>query len=262
MRVKVLGCYGADFYEKKNGKAIRYNPSGFLINKSVALDAGTLCGALTLSDLSKVRYVFISHAHLDHIQSLPFMAEILFGKIQNPVVIVSIAEVIEVLRKHFFNGHLWPDFTRLPTPENRILSYQVIPVGKPVEVEGLKITAIQVSHIVPAVGFIVEEDRSAIVYSGDTWKTDELWKVAAQIDHLKAIFVESSFPDQLSQLAMISGHLTPQLTLQEFNKIHRPDLPLYIYHMKPPYLDEIRRQVKGLRSKGVHLLRDGQVFNF
>lgn len=262
MRVKVLGCYGADFFEKKNGKAIRYNPSGFLINKSVAIDAGTLCGALTLPELTQVKYVFISHAHLDHIQSLPFMAEILFGKIQHPVVIVSIAEVIEVLQKHFFNGHLWPDFTQLPTPENRILSYQVIPVGKPIDVEGLKITAIQVSHIVPAVGFIIEESQSAIVYSGDTWKTDELWKVAAGVDHLKAIFVESSFPDQLSRLAMISGHLTPQLTFQEFNKIHRPDLPLYIYHMKPPYLDEIRRQIKGLRKKAVHLLRDGQVLNF
>ncbi len=262
MRVKVLGCYGADFFEKKNGKAIRYNPSGFLINKSVALDAGTLCGALTLPELTQIKYVFISHAHLDHIQSLPFLAEILFGKVQHPVVIVSIAEVIEVLQKHFFNGHLWPDFTRLPTPENRILAYQVIPVGKPVEVEGLRITAIQVSHIVPAVGFIVEESESAIVYSGDTWKTEELWKLAAQVDHLKAIFVESSFPDQLSELAMISGHLTPQLTFQEFNKVRRPDLPLYIYHMKPPYLDEIRRQVKKLRNKGVHLLRDGQVLHF
>ena len=262
MKIKVLGCYGADFYEKKEGKAIRYNPSGFLINRSVALDAGTLCGALTLTELTQIRYVFISHAHLDHIQSLPFLAEILYGKIQSPVVIVSIAEVIEVLQKHFFNGHLWPDFTRLPTSENRILAYQVIPVGKPMEIEGLKVTAIHVSHIVPTVGFIVEDDQSAIVYSGDTWQTEELWKVAAQIKNLKAIFVESSFPDQLSRLAMISGHLTPKLTLQEFNKVHRPDLPLYVYHMKPPYLDEIRRQIRGLRKKGVHLLRDGQRLHF
>lgn len=262
MKVRVLGCYGADFYEERRGKAIRYNPSGFLINQSVAIDAGTLCGALTLPELTRIRYVFLSHAHLDHIQSLPFLAETLFGKIQHPVVIVSIAEVIEVLRRHFFNDHLWPDFTRLPTPENRILSYQVIPVGKSVEVEGLKVTAIHVSHIVPAVGFIIEDGPSAIVYSGDTWKTDELWKVASQIENLKAIFVESSFPDQFSELAMVSGHLTPQLTFQEFKKLNRPDLPLYIYHIKPPYLDEIRKQVKGLGNKAIRLLRDGQVLHF
>ncbi|MBI3804938.1 MAG: 3',5'-cyclic-nucleotide phosphodiesterase [Nitrospirae bacterium] len=262
MKVRVLGCYGADFFEKKRGKAIRYNPSGFLVNQSVALDAGTLCGALTLPELTRIRYVFLSHAHLDHIQSLPFLAETLFGKIRQPVVIVSIAEVIEILQRHFFNDHLWPDFTRLPTPENRILSYQVIPVGKSLEVEGLKITAIHVSHIVPGVGFIVEDEHSAIVYSGDTWKTEELWKVASQIKHLKAIFVESSFPDELSELAMVSGHLTPQLTLQEFNKLNRPDLPLYIYHVKPPYLEAVRKQIKKLGRPSVRLLRDGQILNF
>ncbi|MFY9270990.1 MAG: 3',5'-cyclic-nucleotide phosphodiesterase [Candidatus Manganitrophaceae bacterium] len=262
MRIKVLGCHGADFYERKGRKPVRYNPSGFLINKSVALDAGTLCGALTLSELVQIRYVFVSHAHLDHVQSLPFLAEILYGRIDRPVVIVGISEVIEVLRKHLFNDHLWPDFTRLPNGESGTLCYQTIPAGKPVEVEGLRVTAIQVNHLVPAVGFIIEEGRSAIIYSGDTWKTEELWRVASRIEHLKAIFAESSFPDQFSELAMMTGHLTPSLALGEFEKLKRPTLPLYLYHTKPPHLDEIRRQVKRLQQRNVHLLRDRQILHF
>jgi ribonuclease BN (tRNA processing enzyme) len=262
VRVQVLGCYGADFYEKENGKGKRYNPSGFLINRSVVLDAGTIVGALTLKELTALRYIFLSHAHFDHIQSLPFLAETLFGKVPTPIVIVSVDEVIDTLKTHFFNDHLWPDFTKLPTGEHPILRYQSLSVGKPMQVEGLKVTAIRVNHIVPAIGFIVEDDHSALVYSGDTWETDEIWKVAAGLDRLKAVFVESSFPDQLGQLAQISGHLTPELTYREFQKIKRADVPLYIYHVKPPYLKEIRKQVKGLKNKNIQLLKDGQVFHF
>ncbi|HLG22951.1 MAG TPA: 3',5'-cyclic-nucleotide phosphodiesterase [Candidatus Manganitrophaceae bacterium] len=259
MRVRVLGCYGADFYEKEKRRSKRYNPSGFLLNQSVVLDAGTICGALTLPELAKIRYVFLSHAHMDHIQSLPFLAEILFGKIQSPIVIVGIDEVVAVLKKHFFNDALWPDFTRLPTPEHPILRYQTIEIGKPMQVEGLEVTAIRVSHIVPTVGFIIEDDRSAMVYSGDTWETEEIWKAASRTDRLKAVFIESSFPDQLSMLAKITGHLTPGITHREFKKIKRPALPLYVYHMKPPYLAEIKKQVRELKNKNIHLLRDGQV---
>lgn len=260
MRIRVLGCYGAEFYQ--GGKTPRrYNPSGFLFNQSVLLDAGTICGALTLSELKALRYIFLSHAHFDHIQSLPFLAETLYAKLDQPIVIISIPEVINVLQKHFFNDALWPDFTRIPTEKRPTLCYQTMEPGKPVEVEGLRVTAIQVSHIVPTVGFIVEDPKAAIVYSGDTWETSDIWQAASQVNRLKAIFLESSFPDQLSSLAKISGHLTPQLTYREFQKIQRPDLPLYVYHIKPPYLGEVKKQIKALHNENIHLLEDGQILN-
>ncbi len=262
MKIKVLGCYGADFYEKKNGKGKRYNPSGFLINTSVALEAGTLCGTLTLPQLTQLRYIFLSHAHLDHIQSLAFLTETLFGKIEHPVVIVSIKEVIDVLKNHFFNNRLWPDFTRLPSPENPIIRYQEISEETPIEVEALKVTAIRVNHIVPSIGFIIEDDHAAIVFSGDTWMTDKIWKAASQARQLKGALVEASFPDQLSELARISGHLTPKLALQEFVKLTQPDIPLYLYHMKPPYLGEIQKQIKALKNKQIRLLHDGEMLQF
>ena len=260
MRIRVLGCYGAEFYQ--GGKTPkRYNPSGFLFNKSVLLDAGTICGALTLPELKALRYIFLSHAHFDHVQSLPFLAETLYGKLERPIVVVGIPEVIEVLQRHFFNDALWPDFTRIPSEKSPTLAYQVMQPGKPVEVEGLRVTAIQVSHIVPTVGFIVEGPKSAIVYSGDTWETSDIWKAAAHVDRLKAIFVESSFPDQLASLAKISGHLTPESTYREFQKLQRPDLPLYIYHIKPPYLAEVQKQIKALNNEKIHPLQDGQILN-
>jgi len=260
MNIRVLGCFGSDFYSKAGGHEKRYNPSSFLINDTIALDAGALCGTLTLSELMAIRYVLLTHSHLDHIQSLPFLAETLFGKITAPIVILGIKEVIDNLKRHLFNNLIWPDFTRLPTKEHPILRYQTITADKPLMLSNVKITPIRVNHVVPAVGFIIEDDRTAIVFSGDTGKTDEIWKRAADHPYLKAAFIETSFPNRLLPLAKISGHLTPQLAYEEFKKIGRPSLPFYAYHIKALYLSEIQKELKAIKKASP--LYDGQELTF
>lgn len=42
-----------------------------LIDDDVLLDAGTGIGDLELGDLNRIRHVFLTHAHLDHIAGLP-----------------------------------------------------------------------------------------------------------------------------------------------------------------------------------------------
>ncbi|HXC62119.1 MAG TPA: 3',5'-cyclic-nucleotide phosphodiesterase, partial [Nitrospiria bacterium] len=63
----------------------------------------------------------------------------------------------------------------------------------------------------------------------------------------------------LKGLAVRSKHLTPALLLKEFSKIGKPRLPLFIYHMKPRYLDAIRRELKNLKIKKMIILKDGMV---
>ena len=55
MKVKVLGCYG--------GIAPGQGMTSFLINDTVALDAGGLSYALSVDKQALVKDVFISHAH-------------------------------------------------------------------------------------------------------------------------------------------------------------------------------------------------------
>ncbi|MEK7747854.1 MAG: 3',5'-cyclic-nucleotide phosphodiesterase [Nitrospirota bacterium] len=266
MRIRVLGGYGADFCsieqgdEVKQARGKRYNPTGFLINRSVALDAGTLSGALPLEELTAIRAVFLTHSHLDHVQSLAYFSESLFGRIDRPVEIFGLLESIQALKEHLFNNRLWPDFTRIPTAETPILRYRTIHAREPITVEGLTFTPIPVNHLVPSVGYIIEDKDAAVVFSGDTYKTEEIWEKASDLPHLKAAFIESSFPDQLGQLAHDSGHLTPSLVCQEFSKIKRPDLSLYVYHMKPAYLESIRKEFDIL-GRGM-LIDDGQIFEF
>ncbi len=258
MEIKVLGCYGADALVDKK----RCNPTGFLVNRSLLLEAGTSCGALSLAEMTALRSVLLSHSHLDHIQSLASLTEVLFGRLSVPLTIIGTTVVIDTLKAHFFNGLLWPDFTKLPTPDHPTIQYRVIEPGRTMTIEGLAVTAIPVNHSVPTIGFLIEDSASAIVYSGDTWVTDAIWQAASGVRNLKAAMIEVSFPDALASLAQVSGHLTTTLAWQEFQKLKRPDLPLYLYHMKPAHIDEIQKQVNALGNPNIHMLQDGDILAF
>jgi len=263
MKIRVLGCHGGDFLATNHEETIRYSQTGFLINQTVALDAGTLCGALPLEEVIAVRYILLTHAHLDHTAGLASLSEILLGRIREPVVIISIGAVIDTLRNHFFNDRLWPDFTQIPSGENPIFRYRKVKVGESFELERMKITPIEVNHVVPSVGYVIEEKNAAVVFSGDTFATDTLWKVASRVTTLKAAFIEASFPNELAALAQVAGHLTPLSAQIEFTKLKRPDLTLYLYHMKPVYLAEIKRQVEELKGGGqAILLQEGLRLSF
>jgi cAMP phosphodiesterase len=97
-----------------------------------------------------------------------------------------------------------------------------------------------------------------VLYSGDTYETEEIWRVAAQEPTLKAAFIETSFPNKMADLAKVSKHLTPALFAQEFKKLGRPDLPVYIYHLKPRFRQEVIRELKRLKVRKLTVLEEGQ----
>jgi ribonuclease BN (tRNA processing enzyme) len=254
MKIRVLGCYGAEL-----GK---HCTTAFLINGSVLLDAGTVCSALTLPEQKKIRYVLLSHIHADHVKGLPFLSENLIAeKGRDPVVIISTREVLKGLQKNLFNDQIWPDFTRLPNERKPTFRLKAVREGESIKIDGLHVKAFKVNHIVPCVGFMIRENNASLLYSGDSYVTDKIWKAASKDSHLKAAMIETSFPNGLEKLALSSKHLTPKLLLQEFSKIGKPNLPLYIYHMKPRYLEKIRQEFKQLKIKNLKVLRDGVVFN-
>ena len=93
---------------------------------------------------------------------------------------------------------------------------------------GLSIRAIRVSHIVPTTGFVVEDKTGAVAYSSDTAPTERFWEIVNETRNLKAVIVETSFPNELQDLANVSGHLTPQTLDRELRKLEarRARLPL------------------------------------
>jgi ribonuclease BN (tRNA processing enzyme) len=97
-----------------------------------------------------------------------------------------------------------------------------------------------------------------VLYSGDTYQTDALWQVAKEVTGLRAAFIESSFPNEMDELARVAKHLTPALLAQEFTKMARPELPVYAYHLKPRFRDQIRQELGQLGIPHLTALEEGQ----
>ncbi len=75
---------------------------------------------------------------------------------------------------------------------------------------------------------------------------------------MKAIFVECSFPDGMTDIAEVSRHLTPTSLKREMAKF--PDgVPVHLYHMKPPTLEALAAEVAALGCPNVAILKDGDV---
>ncbi|MBD0305509.1 MAG: 3',5'-cyclic-nucleotide phosphodiesterase [Nitrospiraceae bacterium] len=258
MKIRVLGCHGSD---QALGQDVGSRPCrtcGFLLNDTVMVDAGTIGSALTLQEQKRIKHVLLSHLHFDHIQGLPTFADNLIDDVDEPVVISATRDVLDGLQTHIFNDTVYPNFLQLPQPHRPVFTCRTLEAGKPSEVAGLHVTAIQVNHLVPTVGFLIREGSVSILYSGDTFETDEIWALAGRESALKAALIETSFPDEMADVAAVSRHLTPSMLAKEFRKIGRPDLPVYVYHLKPRLHAVIERQLRNLEIENLVILEEGQ----
>lgn len=245
MELRVLGCSG--------GEADGERLTGLLINGCVAIDAGSITPALTVAEQVRIRHVFISHSHLDHICTLPFFTKNIFGHTQEPVEIHALPETLDVLRRHLFNDELWPDFSVIPTPNDPTIRYTEIEPERTYEVCGLRITPIRVNHLVPCVGYKVDDGRDAFVFTSDTAETDRIWAVANATENLRLVITEASFPDEQAWLAEASKHLTPAKLGTELKKLHR-DVPVRIYHLTPGDRATMLPQLRALGDPRLELL--------
>jgi cAMP phosphodiesterase len=192
--IRVLGCHGSELtIDDGKGGLRACRTCGFLVNDTCMVDAGSVSEGLMDAEQSKIRNVLLSHAHLDHIKGLPLLADNMAGRTLGGVIKVwSLPEVLEDLQRHIFNDVIYPDFTRLPTLEEAPLSYSPFRDETPITVDGLHVTSVRVNHTVPAVGFIIRDQESALLYSGDTSETRRIWEVGAKEPRLRAAFIETS----------------------------------------------------------------------
>ena len=258
MNIKILGCHGSDSLITNGEGEHCCRSIGFLVNDSLMLDAGTVSSALTLEAQQRIRHIVLTHAHLDHLKELPSLADNLVSGVMNPITVASIEPVLQELKAHIFNDAIFPDFFVLPDPGHPIFQRKVLQEAQEAQLGDIRVTPIPVNHLVPTVGLLIRDQHVAWALSGDTHQTEAIWQAAAQEPNLKAVFIETSFPDEMSDLALVSRHLTPSLLQKEFQKIGKPDLPVYVYHLKPQFRDQIVLQLSRLDIPNLHLLNEGQ----
>jgi ribonuclease BN (tRNA processing enzyme) len=241
--------------------------TSFLVDESVVVDAGAITRALSINEQRKIRHVLISHTHMDHTATLPFLIENIFGTNTEPVSIYCTERVLAAVRRHLFNNDTWPDFTRIPDHLEPSVRFRKINAEEPFAItdlssETMEVTAIPVDHIVPTTGFLIRQGSSSVIFTSDTGPTDRIWEVANSTPDLKALITECSFPNRLQAVADISLHMTPKTLSEALAKLNRP-VPVLIYHFKPPYVDELRLELADSDLPcEVHELEQDRVYTF
>jgi cAMP phosphodiesterase len=245
MKLQILGCHG--------GELPGCRSTCFLVDGVLALDAGALTASLDLDALARVDHIILTHSHFDHVKDLPLMSDLVVGLRPAPVTVWASHACIQTLRENLFNGSLWPDFTRIPSPEQPTFQLRSFTPGESFQVGPYAVTSIPVSHPVESCGFVIRKNGVALGISGDTGPTDRLWQVLNRVPELKALLLETSFPDELQDLADLSGHLTPRTLRMELAKFQRNGANVMLYHLKPAFVAELKRQVADLPVKVLEL---------
>lgn len=255
MKVRVLGCSGGI-----GGDPNR--TTSFLVDDDILIDAGTGVGDLTLDELTQIRYVFLTHSHLDHIAALPLLVDTVGDRRGAPLTVVGLPETLEALKTHIFNWTIWPDFVRIPSAAAPFMQYRTIVLNQTVELTGRRFTALPAAHSVPAISYALDSGRATWVFSGDTAACPPFWAALNAIDNLRYVVVETAFPDEEARLALASQHYCPAALAADMASLaRRPEV--FITHLKPGFGPDTVRQVKTTaHAYNPQVLERGQVFEF
>lgn len=256
MKIRVLGCSGAIAEGSRT--------TSFLVDHDVLVDAGTGVGDLPLEALAQIDHILISHSHLDHVLAIGLLADsvmrIRVAQGRGPIQVHALPETLDALRKHIFNGVIWPDFTRLPHADRPVLQLVPFTTGDRLSLGGKSFEVLSAAHTVPAVGFALQGRDGWWVYTGDTGPNPALW---VRLSKMKVahLVIETAFSDEESDLACLSQHLCPAKLGRELAQL-QGSVDVHITHIKPGEVDAVMAEVGALESP--HLmspLRAGQVLD-
>ena len=132
MKLRILGCSG--------GIGGNMRTTTMLLDHDILIDAGTGVGDLSLAEMVAIDHVFLTHSHLDHIASIPFLLDSVGFMRDNPLVVHATAETIAILKQHIFNWQIWPDFTEIPNSNQPCLHFETISLGQTVDMKGFRVS--------------------------------------------------------------------------------------------------------------------------
>lgn len=254
MKIRILGCSG--------GIGGNLRTTSMLLDHDVLIDAGTGVGDLLVSELARIDHIFVTHSHMDHVASIPFLVDTVGWMREQPITVHATAETIAILKTHLFNWKLWPDFAQIPDAAHPMLGYEPIELGRTVDLNGRKVTPLPANHTVPAVGYRIDSGRASLVFTGDTTTNDALWREVNEIDNLRYLIIETAFCNREKDLAVASKHLCPSLLATELAKLEVP-AEIYITHLKPGEIELTMREVEACAGKWrPRMLQGSQVFEF
>ena len=236
MRIRFLGAHNAE------NDSCRF--PGILVDGCLAFDCGSLTRSLSEKDLLKVKDVFLTHRHFDHIRDVVPLA---ISHFQNgsKINIYGNSDTKEAIGRCLYNHILYSDFFK-----KEVARFYDVGVGETYECCGLTVTAVEVEHGVPANGFCIEKDGHSFLYTGDmTVGSIQKWNGVRP----EVLITEVTADDSYTERFRNGPHLTPSLLKEELLvfKERFNYLPMtYIVHMTPSLEEKITEELKAV-SEGL-----------
>ena len=159
MLVRIIGGHG--------GVAPGFRNTSYLIDGKLLIDAGSVASGLHIPEQAQIDHILISHPHLDHISDLAFLCDNCFGMKGKPFEVFTNELVKNAIKGHLMNDIIWPDFSKLPSSKNPTIRFNVIKPEVEFQVGEYKVMPISVNHPGDGMGFIVEKNKTAVLFTQD-----------------------------------------------------------------------------------------------
>ncbi len=249
MRVKVLGAYGGRFGD--------LGTTCLQIARSVLIDAGNIMRSLG-EECMAVNHILLTHAHLDHIVDIPFMIDYTFRYREQPLEIIGCRETLSAVKDYVMNWNIWPEFSsiRLINSGDFAVNYTPVEPGRTFHLDGFEITPLKSNHTIPTLGYVVKREGKGFLFTGDTYRNPEVWRMINEDREIRVLITEVSYPSYMHNLAEVSKHYTPRILKEELENLERNDVEIYVMHLKPNSVNELLREIPQVLP-GVKILRDG-----
>jgi ribonuclease BN (tRNA processing enzyme) len=194
--------------------------------------------------MKAIKHVMLTHSHLDHIAALPLMTDAIASSLTEPIQVHALPGTITAIKNHVLNNVIWPDFSRIPTPEQPFIAFNEIHVGQTLSISGKYIEVLPAVHTVPACGYAVTSGKGCWVFTGDTERNPAFWRRINQME-VAALVIETAFSNREKALAKRSLHLSPSALAEELDLIDKTKrFPIFITHTKPAETELIMTEIQ------------------
>ncbi len=254
--IRILGAYGGKNYE--------LNTTCIQLTDNITIDAGNILKSLGDS-AKEINHIFLTHSHFDHIIDIPFLIDTFYESRQEPLQIYGVKGTITALKEFILNEKIWPDFSEiklLHSHEDAIV-FNEITYGEIITFDEVKLKVIKNNHMEASCGYVITKNEYATLFTSDTYKCPEIWNEINENHQIKSVIVDVSFPSRFEKLAFDSKHLTPQLLFKELKQLKRNDVTIFINHLKPLYITDIKTEINQLNLlwNNGYVLKDSDMIN-
>lgn len=252
MEIQVIGAHQLE--------SAGFRQTAFLVDGVLAIDAGSLSSGLTLNHQRSLVGLLITHYHFDHIRDIPLLGLNVWG--HSTLHIHTPAVVRDAVKTHILNDVIWPDLERFPDSEHPAVRFHTLEAGSATNIDKYRVTAVDVPHTVPTVGYRVENGGRSLFYTSDLGGgKPSVWDLPT--DHL---FVEVTFPNRMDDVAQTARHLTPErlrAELEVYRSRHGALPPVTAVHVAPEHQSEIAAELELLSARldtPIAIAGDGEIF--